>query len=589
MNKYYSLVILSLCLSCFTLSAQEGVGVNTDTVEGQLHITTNSSLGYPQLRLTEEGNDYARIKFENTNFPDSYWDLAALVGEDSSTAPRLNMFFYNGESARDLFLMTGTGELYRNSFGDRVFDRYFVDNSYRGGLGYDSVDFRVFTSPSFGGKVRLGTKNRDNIIIDALGNVGIGNNPDTVDGELHINTNSSIGFPHVRLTESGNDFARIKFESDLYPNSYWDIAGASGTDSTGINAFNLFYYRDTIGRNLFSLTPGILYRDSHEDYNYNYYYEKGQFQGGFGFQNDDYRLFTGFGSNGRIRIGTRFQNHIVIDTVGNVGIGQFSPDADLHVAGTHLVSNNAGQPHIYLRDGTTGSVNGLNINLSSATANIINRTNGYALNLGTNNIVRLTIESDGDLDLISGDFYMQGGRLTYGTAEYLEDSGPNQSTIAGSIVPDMDNVRDLGTSSLRYDDVYATNGTIQTSDRRDKTAITPLEYGLATILLLEPVSFEWKDNAHQGAKLGLIAQDVLEVIPEVVKTHDRVFDEDGTVALEELDRMGMYYSDMVPVLIKALQEQNDLIVSLQAENNSLRTTQEAILEALEAQGISVND
>ena len=53
--------------------------------------------------------------------------------------------------------------------------------------------------------------------------------------------------------------------------------------------------------------------------------------------------------------------------------------------------------------------------------------------------------------------------------------------------------------------------------------------------------------------------------------------------------MGMYYSDMVPVLIKAVQEQNDLIESLRAENESFRATLQDILEALDAQGISVND
>jgi len=59
-----------------------------------------------------------------------------------------------------------------------------------------------------------------------------------------------------------------------------------------------------------------------------------------------------------------------------------------------------------------------------------------------------------------------------------------------------------------------------------------------------------------------LAQDLLEVIPEVVKTHDFQMEEDGTITEIKLETLGVNYSNLIPVLIKAIQEQQDEINSL---------------------------
>lgn len=142
----------------------------------------------------------------------------------------------------------------------------------------------------------------------------------------------------------------------------------------------------------------------------------------------------------------------------------------------------------------------------------------------------------------------------------FEDRGTNLIPTRGSIQPSANNTNDLGAATFRWDD--ATNGTINTSDLRDKERITDLDYGLAEVLQLRPVRFYWKNEPENEAKLGLIAQEILPVINEVVKTHDWV-DADETEAAEkvqvEMERMGVYYSDLIPVLIKAIQEQQALI------------------------------
>lgn len=52
------------------------------------------------------------------------------------------------------------------------------------------------------------------------------------------------------------------------------------------------------------------------------------------------------------------------------------------------------------------------------------------------------------------------------------------------------------------------------------------------------------------------------MIPEVVKTHDFQMEEDGTITEVKLETLGVNYSNLIPVLIKAIQEQQDEINSL---------------------------
>ena len=155
--------------------------------------------------------------------------------------------------------------------------------------------------------------------------------------------------------------------------------------------------------------------------------------------------------------------------------------------------------------------------------------------------------------------HVTDGRLRIGT-ETIEDTGNNRLSFDAGLFPNSDDLFNLGDSRNRWNAVWAVDGTINTSDRREKEHIQTLDYGLKEVLALDPVRFQWKSKPEQGEKLGLIAQDLLKVIPEVVKTHEYVnIDESGTLQKKELDRLGVYYSDLIPVLIKALQEQQKII------------------------------
>ena len=130
-----------------------------------------------------------------------------------------------------------------------------------------------------------------------------------------------------------------------------------------------------------------------------------------------------------------------------------------------------------------------------------------------------------------------------------------ESIINGVLRPNNDGASDLGSPLRKWGDIYAINGVIQTSDARLKTNILPIAYGLSTVLSLQPVSFNWKADQAAETKLGLLAQEVQNLVPEVVKGSPN----------EEIP-LGMQYSDLIPVLIQAIQDQQQIIDAFQEKS-----------------------
>lgn len=106
-----------------------------------------------------------------------------------------------------------------------------------------------------------------------------------------------------------------------------------------------------------------------------------------------------------------------------------------------------------------------------------------------------------------------GSTVYVGSVEYLED-GTNEILVSDTFSPLTNGSQDLGISSKRWTAVFASTGTINTSDERLKENIKPLNYGLDHILQLKPITFKWKEEKEDDfvipsdkkeTKLGLIA------------------------------------------------------------------------------------
>ena len=103
------------------------------------------------------------------------------------------------------------------------------------------------------------------------------------------------------------------------------------------------------------------------------------------------------------------------------------------------------------------------------------------------------------------------------------------------------------------------------SDQRLKTDIKATTNNLDKILKLEPVEYTWKDGGREGKKeIGLIAQDVEKVVPEVVRENERLNDD---TLYKQVD-----YEHLVSTLIGAIQEQQDQIAELKSEVTNLKST-----------------
>ena len=119
--------------------------------------------------------------------------------------------------------------------------------------------------------------------------------------------------------------------------------------------------------------------------------------------------------------------------------------------------------------------------------------------------------------------------------------------------------------------VVRINGSvIHNSDRRLKTNIESLGYGLKEVLQLEPKAYFWKGQDRLKKSLGLIAQDVASIIPEIVNSKD-----------DKQQTLGVSYTELIPILINAIKEQNDII---KVQSDALKRSNknyEALLSRIE--------
>jgi len=104
-------------------------------------------------------------------------------------------------------------------------------------------------------------------------------------------------------------------------------------------------------------------------------------------------------------------------------------------------------------------------------------------------------------------------------------------------------------------DCWGVNPCGSPSDLRLKEKITPVGYGLNAILEMDPVKYKYIDGDE--VHLGLIAQQLQEILPEVVIDNPS----------SDQDMLAVRYEEIIPVLIKAIQEQQRMIDMLMIQNS----------------------
>lgn len=101
------------------------------------------------------------------------------------------------------------------------------------------------------------------------------------------------------------------------------------------------------------------------------------------------------------------------------------------------------------------------------------------------------------------------------------------------------------------------NGTNYPSDSRLKKDVHPISGALDSIAKINGVTFNWKDETKgKGEQIGVIAQDVEKVLPQIVFT--------GNEGMKSVD-----YAKLTPVLVEAVKELKETVDQLKAENEKL--------------------
>ena len=260
----------------------------------------------------------------------------------------------------------------------------------------------------------------------------------------------------------------------------------------------------------------------------------------------------------KLTFGTTYGYNTQVDAMtvwnGMVGIGNTSPSQLLHVGdgsdatrGTVSIEGAGGQHLIFSEESSYYAGANAFVLTPAASTNFIVTQPG-------NSVPALTLTAAGALNIRSNFVTGQYKGLVFYNNVY------KAITQTGAT---SDNTVNLGTTSGRFIALYATNGTIQTSDIREKTEIKSTQLGLDFVNDLNPVSYKWvdgkrikgdeniKDERHHQ---GLIAQEVAETLEK----HGVDKNEFGGLDIQKTDKYddfhGMSYEQLVAPMIKAIQE-----------------------------------
>jgi trimeric autotransporter adhesin len=289
-------------------------------------------------------------------------------------------------------------------------------------------------------------------------------------------------------------------------------------------------------------------------------------------------------SGGNLLLGTSSTESMRISGT-NVGIGTTSPNTQLDITGAFSqrgmaapAVSVAGQGRIYF-DSTANKfkvsenngayadlVGGSSISVTSNQAVVANGT-GTGLSSFTCSINQVMSFDGSGLPVCTGvtgtggflqDGNSYGAAATLGTndnyALNFETNGTTKMTVLAN-----GNVGIGTTNPVQALDV---NGTVQaidfvsTSDRRLKKDIQPILSALEKLKLITGVSWRWIANDERD--MGVIAQDVEKVFPDLVVT-----DRNGKKSVK--------YGNLVGPVIEAVKELSNEVATLKTENTEIKT------------------
>ena len=320
----------------------------------------------------------------------------------------------------------------------------------------------------------------------------------------------------------------------------------------------------------------------------------------------NFNLVGGAGSaNNTLSFGLYGQPTIItLQGTGNVGIGTSTPSAKLHVEGGSiyaLYANTTGYYGVYAQGNSYGmygsssdgiGVNGLGLYGVQGTSN--NAAYGV---YGSSSA---TYSDNGSAGVFGTGYYgvygsSDAGEGVHGDGGNVGISGQGSTYglygEGGTYGIYASNYNSGGWAGYFSGNVYST-GTYQGSDRKLKKNIEDFTSATDIIGKLQPKSYEYRQdgdyklmNLPEGKHYGLIAQDVEQVLPNLVKAtkfdvgmakQSQTKREPGkaptatATQAQSIDFKGVNYTELIPIMVKGMQEQDKRLQEQEAENKALK-------------------
>ncbi len=470
--------------------------------------------------------------------------------------------WYRGSNANDIYnpnagnVGIGTGSPLQKldiAGNAKVRNDFFVD----GNVGVGTI------SPLQKLDIAGNAKVRNNLFID--GNVGIGTttptnqlqvvDANTYGGFIKIGANSSAPGWNKKLLFGDGNFVSvgeslIDDQMELTAGNFY-FKNNSGTGNVGIGisspnaSLSVLRGTGSDGTAAFFGTTNT----SHFNYSTN---EDTYIRGGKSTSKLYLNDYGGQVALGTTATGNAQLNIVSSRTGGNangLSISQTTANAGNYSYGMN-VSTSGGTYNYGIKSDATGG--GENY------AGIFNATGGNG-QAGTSNIGVNALAINSNFNY-GGKFEASGGEYSFGL--YGKATGNANSIISAGVYGESGGNSYAGyfQGNIKVAGVVYCNELIETSDVRLKKNITPLSKSLSSVLLINPVTYNWKDKANDdGLKSGVIAQELQKIYPELVVT-------------QKSGMLGVNYIGLIPHLVKSIQEQQVQIEELKMLVNKLLQT-----------------
>ncbi len=294
---------------------------------------------------------------------------------------------------------------------------------------------------------------------------------------------------------------------------------------------------------------------------------------------------TNENASGKLKFGTggvhNAATKMVIDSSGNVGIGTDSPDTnaklDVYGGRTYLDATN----EFTLRLSNTGTIGGFIGTPASGSLAFYNSTGSERMRITSGGFLKAS--NTGSYINSTGTYHEIRSNKNNSYTAILENTTTSNSSFAGlnirysGISPDATSNSFLvceDSTAIRMrvysdGDVWTSDAGTLTSDETLKNNITDVTSKLDDVMNLRVRNYYWNEDYHPektGKKLiGFIAQEFEQVFPNLVSNHiikKEEVDEDGIVTEEAIYKKGIKEGKLIPILVKSMQEQQEIINDL---------------------------